>query len=107
MGVTIGDGVIIGGGSVVTKDVPPYAIAVGNPAKVIKYRFSEEIIEQLLSLAWWRYAPWELNKFGINFFDIEITIEQIRKRVDSGDLQCYVPEKVKIAELLKIYSSYY
>jgi len=52
-GVKIGDGAIIGGGSVVTKDVPPYAIVVGNPARVIRYRFSPEDIDFLLRLRWW------------------------------------------------------
>lgn len=52
-GVTIGDGAIIGARSVVTKDIPPYAIAVGNPAKVIRYRFEEQTIKDLLELKWW------------------------------------------------------
>lgn len=47
-GVKIGKGAIIGAGSVVTKDVPPYAIVVGNPGKIVKYRFSEDIIEKLI-----------------------------------------------------------
>lgn len=52
-GVTIGHGAVIGGRAVVTKSVPPYAIAVGSPAKVVKYRFDEDTIAQLLELAWW------------------------------------------------------
>lgn len=52
-GVTIGDGAIVGAYSVVTKDVPPYAIVAGNPARVIRRRFSDEEIERLLELRWW------------------------------------------------------
>ncbi len=55
-GVTIGDGAIIGSGAVVNKDVPPYAIVGGNPAKVIRYRFSEEQIAALLEIKWWDWS---------------------------------------------------
>ena len=51
--MTIGDGSVIGAGSVVTKDVEPYAVYVGNPARKIKYRFGEEEIQKLLQLQWW------------------------------------------------------
>lgn len=61
--VNIGHGSIIGAGSVVTKDIPPYAIAVGTPAKVIRYRFSEEKIAYLLSLKWWDLPLDELVKY--------------------------------------------
>jgi len=52
-GITIGDGAIIGARSVVTKDIPPYAIVVGCPAKVLRYRFDEQTREELLQLKWW------------------------------------------------------
>jgi len=52
-GVTIGDGAIIGSGSVVASDIPPYAIAYGNPAKATRFRFSSSQIEKLLRIAWW------------------------------------------------------
>lgn len=62
-GVTIGDGAIIGAGSVVTKDVPPYSIAAGNPAKIIRYRFPKDQIENLLKIQWWN---WEIEKIKVN-----------------------------------------
>lgn len=58
-GVDIGSGAIIGARSVVTKDVPPYAVVAGNPAQVIRYRFDEKTIEQLLDIQWW---DWPVDK---------------------------------------------
>lgn len=49
----IGDGAVVGAGAVVFKDVPPYAVVVGNPGRVVRYRFPPEIIEQLLEERWW------------------------------------------------------
>jgi len=57
--ITIGHGAVIATGSIVTKDVPPYAIVGGNPSKIIKYRFNEEAIDRLLKLKWWN---WDLQK---------------------------------------------
>jgi virginiamycin A acetyltransferase len=62
-GVTIGDGAIIGAYSVVTKDVPPYAIVGGNPAKIIRKRFLDSDIERLLTLAWW---DWDFDRISRN-----------------------------------------
>lgn len=60
-GVTIGDGAVIGAGAVVTKDVPPFAIVAGNPARVIRYRFTPEEIELLLESAWWNIVQSDLT----------------------------------------------
>ncbi len=59
---TIGNGAMIGAGSIVTKDVPPYTVVAGNPAKVIGRRFNEEIIRQLEELQWWLLPKSELLK---------------------------------------------
>lgn len=61
-GVTVGHGAIIATKAVVTKDIPPYAIVGGNPAKVIKMRFSESKVEKLLALAWWDWPIERITK---------------------------------------------
>jgi len=60
-GVTIGDGAVLAANSHVVKDVPAYAIVGGNPAKVIKYRFTEEQIKGLLKLQWWNWNDKKIN----------------------------------------------
>ncbi|WP_448571773.1 Vat family streptogramin A O-acetyltransferase [Trichothermofontia sp.] len=62
-GVAIGDGAIVAAKSVVTKDVPAYAIVGGNPAQILRYRFAEETIAQLLEIAWWH---WDVAKISRN-----------------------------------------
>lgn len=61
-GVTIGDGAVVGNGAVVSRDVAPYSIVTGNPAKHIKYRFSAEMIEELLQIKWWNWPEEKLRK---------------------------------------------
>mgnify|MGYP004660959335 CR=1 FL=1 len=60
-GVHIGDGAIIGLNSVVTRDVPPYTIVAGNPAKAVRKRFDDELIDLLLKLKWWDKSAEEIN----------------------------------------------
>ncbi len=70
-GVEIGDGAIIGAGAVVSKNIPAYAIAVGCPIRIIKYRFSPENIDRLLKLKWWDFPEEHLADVERFFFDVE------------------------------------
>lgn len=56
-GITLHTGCVVGAGSIVTKDVPPYAIVAGNPAKIIRMRFNEALVQRLLASAWWDEHP--------------------------------------------------
>lgn len=65
-GVRIGTGAVVAACAVVTKDVPPYAIVGGNPAKVIRYRFSDGLRERLHATQWWTRAPWQLQGIDLS-----------------------------------------
>lgn len=78
-GVQIGDGAIIGSCSVVTKDVPPYAIVAGVPARIIKMRFDARTIGKLLELQWWKYGP-DIMK-NLEFHDVPKILPQLEARI--------------------------
>ena len=79
-GVMIGDGAVIGAGAVVNKDIPPYAVAVGCPIQIIKYRFSKEIIDLLLKTQWWDKSDDVLKEVEKNFFEIENFLAIIKNK---------------------------
>lgn len=82
-GVKVGHGAVIGAGAVVVKDVPPYAIVGGVPAKVIRYRFSPEIIQRLLELEWWNMDE-EILKENICFFQRDnISLDEVNAFVSN------------------------
>jgi acetyltransferase-like isoleucine patch superfamily enzyme len=91
-GVTIGDGAVVAAGSVVTKNVAPYMIVGGVPARPIKARYPDATIERLLRLQWWQYAMWDLGDLPWN--DVERSIELIENRVAAGALVPYQPVKI-------------
>lgn len=76
-GVTIGDGAVIAAGSVVTKDVLPYRVVGGNPAKLIKLRFTKEQIDKLLTIKWWDKSEKELS--NLHTSDIDDFIQKMLK----------------------------
>ncbi|MDY0143992.1 MAG: CatB-related O-acetyltransferase [Bacteroidales bacterium] len=75
-GITIGHGAVIAGGAVVTKDVPPYSIVGGIPAKIIKFRFPNDVIHDLQEIKWWNYPLSKLHK--VNFSEIRKAIEDLK-----------------------------
>jgi len=84
-GVNIGDGAIVAAKSVVVNDVPPYAIVGGNPAQIIRYRFSDDVISTLLETAWWH---WDITKItasleAIAGADIQQLIQLVKPKKSS------------------------
>ena len=85
-GITIGDGAVIGAGALITKDVEPYAVVGGVPAKVIKYRFPKEIVAELLKLKWWMYDVFSLDWLEPDL-PIEAFIYYMKREIKNGSLK--------------------
>ena len=79
--VTIGDNAVVAAGAVVTKDVPPYAVVAGVPAKVLRYRFDEETIKCLLQSEWWNLPDEEIEKYAHLIKDPIAFIKALKKRI--------------------------
>jgi len=80
-GITIENGAVVAANSVVTKDVPAYAIVAGSPAKIISYRFEPHIISQFQELAWWNWSIERIEK-NKSFFEKEVTEESINQLIN-------------------------
>jgi acetyltransferase-like isoleucine patch superfamily enzyme len=80
-GIEIGNGAIVAAGSIVTKDVAPFSIVAGNPARTIRMRFPDDIINRIQATRWWKYSMKELQ--GVSFENIDLslkTLEGLRSR---------------------------
>ena len=77
-GITIGDGAILAAGSIITKDVEPYTIVAGNPAKTIRKRFSENVIIELLDFKWWDLSNEQIDKNKKLFLTDLTKVESIK-----------------------------
>jgi len=80
-GITIGHGAVVGAGAVVTKDVEPYTIVAGCPSKIIRKRFSDEIIDRLLKSQWWEFSDRELQKVAFAIRDPEEFLSIIENKI--------------------------
>lgn len=78
-GVTIGNGAIIGAGAVVSKDIPPYAIAIGCPIQIKKYRMTAPQIEAMQRIQWWNWDEDQLKDIRVLFHDVDKFIEKYDK----------------------------
>ena len=79
-GVNIGHGAVVGAAAVVTKDVPPYAVVAGNPARVIRNRFSDAEIAALLEYRWWDFEDSRLRDEAAHFHRADVVLKKIMKK---------------------------
>jgi acetyltransferase-like isoleucine patch superfamily enzyme len=94
-GVNIGDGAVIGARSVVTRDVPPYAIVASSPARVVRMRFPDATVERLLAAQWWRYGPDILQPLDVR--DVLGFLDRLDQLTDAPQLDL---EPLTAAEIL-------
>jgi len=98
-GISIGTGAIIGAHAVVTRDVPPFAVVVGNPGRVVRYRFERDVSDALLASKWWRYAYTDFG--GLNLEDPLDFAASLQALEEQGSIEPYSPDPLELATLLR------
>ncbi|WP_432697899.1 CatB-related O-acetyltransferase [Marinobacterium sp. YM272] len=98
-GINIGDGSIVASGAIVTKDVEPYTIVGGVPARLIRPRFDSVTVSELMELRFWDYAFWDFGELsldsGIGYF-----ISHLRKLIEQNSIKKYSPESISLKSLI-------
>jgi len=97
-GITIGDGAVIAANSLVVKNVEPYSIIGGNPAKPIKNRFNDHIIDAMKALQWWKYSVQDLAELDVT--NPHIFCHQLTQRVVNGDIEEFKPSRLNFADIV-------
>ena len=98
-GVSIGDGAIVGAYSVVTRDVPPYAVVAGNPGRIVRMRYGDEQIARLRRLAWWNYDFRDVLRHA-PLDDMDLFLDRMEALAGGGDLCPFVPARHDLQALL-------
>ncbi len=100
-GISLGHGCVVAANAVVTRDVPPYAIVGGNPARLIRFRFDEGVIARLLESRWWEIR---FPAFGdMRYDDVSRFLDELAEREAAGTIRRHTPEasRLLLRELLK------
>lgn len=99
-GITIGTGSVIAANSVVVKDVPPFSVVGGNPAKIIKQRFDNKTINQLFDVSWWDYKYTDFE--GLDIKKPSDFCLKLKSKINAGEIQKFFPNKVALKDSLVI-----
>lgn len=99
-GVTLGTGCVVGANAVVTKSVPPYAIVGGNPARVIRMRFSERLVERLLASRWWEYDFVDLCRYQFEY--PEVFLDQFEDAKIRDEIKPFSPATTTFEDLKRL-----
>ncbi|WP_176320865.1 hypothetical protein [Campylobacter hyointestinalis] len=99
-GITLHTGCVVAQNAIVTKDVPPYAIVGGSPARILKYRFDEATIKRLLGLKWWEYHFADFDGID-NKKDINYYLDELEGRIQNHAIKPFNPRKMQFEDLIQ------